>query len=153
IMAPPHGNTMEPLDLVPCFVQAGSQLRRSREKTGMRVRDVEQASSRIASEVGNREFFLSNSYLSRLEKGRFVPSAAKMISLCKIYHLHLPELLSWFRMEAATSTSLQARTDARKTHLIGVEIDGPLQTVNFPIRLGAEFNRHQTMLLSRAVGQ
>lgn len=152
-MTCPRQKRIESVDSEPWMVEAGKRLKQAREQTGMTIRDVEQASARIAKEYGNPECSLSNGYLSRLERGSSLPSAAKMIALCKIYHLKFFELLGWFHLEDALRGLLQIKTDAAKTHLASFEINDAQQSVRFPVRFASDFNPRQTGLVSNTIGQ
>ena len=64
---------------------AGQRLRRVRERLNLRVRDVEQASLKIADKYHNDEFSVLINRLSEIENHGLLPNIFKLYSLC--YHL------------------------------------------------------------------
>src|SRR5437899_1319324 len=75
---------------------AGQRLRRARERLGLRVRDVEQASQKIADKYRNDEFAVLINRISEIENRGLVPTVFKLYSLCAIYRLEVPEVLEWY---------------------------------------------------------
>ena len=64
---------------------AGQRLRRTRERLGLRFRDVEQASLKIADKYQNDEFSVLINRLSEIENHGLLPNIYKLYS-CR-YHL------------------------------------------------------------------
>jgi hypothetical protein len=75
------------------IVTAGLNLRASRERLGLTMREVESASVRIAEKHGNDEFAISPSRLSDIETKGLVPSIYRLYSLAVIYRHDLREIL------------------------------------------------------------
>ena len=65
-------------------MQPGTRLRRSRERLGLTMREVESASFRIAERHGNDEFAVCPSRLSDIETKGLVPSIYRLYSLSNI---------------------------------------------------------------------
>ena len=65
---------------------AGQKLKSLRHKCNITVREVEQASRRIAEAKGDKRFRISNGWLAQLENGMSEPSICKLFSLSVIYH-------------------------------------------------------------------
>src|SRR5579864_9572387 len=75
---------------------AGQKLRRARERLNMRVRDVEQASLKIAEKYHNDEFAVLINRISEIENRGLVPTIYKLYSLCAIYRLDFQEVIEWY---------------------------------------------------------
>src|SRR5579884_2270405 len=75
---------------------AGQKLRQAREARGLRVRDVQEASERIAQKHGNDKFGLVINSISEIENRGVIPSFYKLYSLAAIYRLDFDEVLSWY---------------------------------------------------------
>jgi transcriptional regulator with XRE-family HTH domain len=73
----------------PAILAAGLNLRASRGRLGLTMRDVETASARIAERHGNDEFAVSPSRLSDIETKGLVPSIFRLYSLAVIYRRDL----------------------------------------------------------------
>ncbi len=77
---------MEAPDGRSTILAAGLNLRASRERLGLTMRDVENATLRIAERHGNDEFIVSPSRLSDIETKGLVPSIYRVYSLAAVYH-------------------------------------------------------------------
>src|SRR5947208_3532902 len=66
---------------------AGNNLRASRERLGLTMRDVESASMRLAARHGNDEFVINPSRLSDIETKGLVPSVYRLYTLAIVYRL------------------------------------------------------------------
>ena len=75
---------------------AGEKLKRVRDRLGLTIRDVEEASRKIASRHHNDEFVIGLSRLSEIENKGTVPTIYRLYSLCSIYRLDLLEVLEWY---------------------------------------------------------
>ncbi len=82
--------------------EPGQKLKRVRERLGLRFRDVEEASARIASRRKNDEFLLALSRLADIENKGTIPSIYRLYSLCAIYRLDMPEVLAWYGISLDT---------------------------------------------------
>ena len=67
------------------MISAGQNLRVLRDQLGLTMRDVENASLRIAQRHGNEEFAVPPSRLSDIETKGIVPSIYRLYSLAVIY--------------------------------------------------------------------
>jgi transcriptional regulator with XRE-family HTH domain len=63
------------------------------------VRQVEQASGRIADAKGDRRFRISNGWLAQLENGISEPSICKLFSLSVIYHANFHDLARLYNVD------------------------------------------------------
>src|SRR5689334_6798377 len=104
--------------------EAGQRLRRARERLGLKFRDVEQASQRIAERHSNPEFVVLISRLSDIETHGTLPSIYRLYSLCCIYRLDLVEVLTWFGIPANAMAADAGLVDIEKTHAIDLDAEG-----------------------------
>src|SRR3984885_8281592 len=77
----------------------GQNLRVLREQLGLTMRDVENASARIAQKRANDEFAIPPSRLSDVETKGVIPSIYRLYSLAVIYRRDIRELLSWYGVD------------------------------------------------------
>ena len=79
---------------------AGQMLKRLRKQRNITVREVEQASRRIADvKGGDKRFFISNSWLAQLENHIAEPSICKLFSLSVIYHANFLDLVRLYQVD------------------------------------------------------
>lgn len=78
---------------------AGSKLKSLRNGCNITVRQVEQASVRIAEAKGDKRFRISNGWLAQLEKGISEPSIHKLFTLSVIYHADFRELARFYDVD------------------------------------------------------
>lgn len=78
---------------------AGSKLKSLRNRCNVTVRQVEQASGRIAEAKGDKRFRISNGWLAQLEKGISEPSICKLFTLSVIYHADFGDLARLYNVD------------------------------------------------------
>lgn len=78
---------------------AGNKLKALRNRCNITVRDVEQASRRIADAKGDKRFRISNGWLAQLENGISEPSICKLFSLCATYRTTFNELARLYNVD------------------------------------------------------
>jgi len=128
---------------------AGQKLKRVRERLGLKYRDVEEASQRLAARHGNDEFAIALSRLSDIENKGTLPSLYRLYSLCVIYRIEITEVLAWYGLPLASMASDIARMDLERTHEVAVNLsDGILQ---LPVSLDPGFDASRTTHLTRAI--
>ncbi len=135
----------------PAVVVAGLNLRASRERLGLTMREVENASIRIARRHRNDEFMVSPSRLSDIETKGLVPSIYRLYSLAVIYRHDLREVLSWYGIDlniAAADLSLSLPPKSQFS-----EFFQGASSVQMPVRLDPAFDPRRTTNLSRMVEQ
>lgn len=94
---------------------AGSnKLKALRNKCDLTVRDVEQASHRIADAKGNKNYCISNSWLAQLENGVSAPNIWTIFSLCAIYRVSFRDLLRLYEVE---TDEIEKYTSIANPHL------------------------------------
>ena len=95
---------------------AGNNLRASRERLGLTMRDVESASMRLAARHGNDEFVINPSRLSDIETKGLVPSVYRLYTLAIVYRCDLREILSWYGVDLNLAASDLKLTLPPKSH-------------------------------------
>ena len=78
---------------------AGQQLKLLRNRRHITVREVEQASRRIADAKRDKRYQISNGWLAQLENGVSEPSICKLFSLSVIYQVNLLDLLRLYDID------------------------------------------------------
>jgi transcriptional regulator with XRE-family HTH domain len=129
---------------------AGRKLKEARERLSLRYRDVVAASLRIAERRGSREFAVGLSRLADIENKDVVPSLQRIYTLCAIYRLRLPQVLSWYGVDAADLEADALSVDIPSTHLLPLEASGD-GMVAIPGFMQSEFDSRRTSLLTRFV--
>jgi len=97
---------------------AGQKLKSLRNRRNITVRDVEQASRRIADVKGDKRFCISNGWLAQLENGDSEPSICKLFSLSVIYHADLSDLLLLYNIDENEAEKFEPVADPQLTQLI-----------------------------------
>src|SRR5512145_1066198 len=130
--------------------EAGLRLKRTRERLGLRYRDVEEFSQQIADRRKNNEFVIAISRLADIENRGVVPSVFKLYSLCAIYRLDLAEVLRWYGVDAGLLASDSLSVEPDKTHPIGFGRDPlgqPVGEVQIPLSLDPGVDLRKTTFL------
>jgi transcriptional regulator with XRE-family HTH domain len=140
-----------PPDPVEMPVRAGSSLRRIRERLGLTLRDVEEATLEISSAENNNEYFVSVARLNQIENDGSLPSMYKLYSLAVVLQLGLEEILDLYGITLTKMDEHRSRMPLSRTHLVSVEGGDPARTIRFPIRFDAGFHPEKTIFLSRLI--
>lgn len=85
---------------LPCR-RGGEQLKRLRNSLGLALRDVQEASSKIARELNDTRFAVPFSRLAFMEKTGMAPNIYRLYSLAVIYHKNISEFFQWFGINLA----------------------------------------------------
>jgi len=94
----------------------GERLHAVRLVQGMSLRDVQQASLRLAKQLRNEEFSLPASRLHQIEAKNMVPSIHRLYTLAEIYGYDIAEFLDWYGIpQRAVSTQQLHPTSAAET--------------------------------------
>lgn len=128
---------------------AGQRLRKIREDLGLTLRDVEQASNRIAAKYNNPEFGLPLSRISDIETKGIVASVFRLYSLAVIYRLDFNELLSWFGIDMQNLSVDLSLVSPTKTHVLQSRPAG--EPVRIPVRMDPGFDLTRTTNLGRMI--
>ena len=97
---------------------AGQQLRSLREQRRLRVRDVEEASRRIAEATGDERYRLTNGWLVKLEKCASPPNIHHLFALGATYRLHFFELLRFYGINVDEQAKYEAVANPHVTQLL-----------------------------------
>ena len=93
-------------------------LKSLRNRRNITVREVEQASRRIADVKGDKRFCVSNGWLAQLENGDSEPSIWKLFSLSIIYRADLLDLLRLYNIDVDQKQKYEPVADPCLTQLI-----------------------------------
>jgi len=129
----------------------GQNLRALREQLGLTMRDVENASTRIADKHGNDEFSIPPSRLSDIETKGVIPSIYRLYSLGVIYRRDFRELLTWYGVELNRITADLELALPPKSHF--TEALSGIASVQVPLRIDPSFDTKLTSNIGRLVEQ
>lgn len=149
MIKPPNGRS-DPSGQDLIMEHAGQKLKKTRERLGLRYRDVEEASTKIAARHKNDEFAVALSRLADIENRGTIPSIYRIYSLCAIYRIELNEVLEWYGIKMG-SIGIDARTiEIDRSHLVNLSsIDG--SEVQVPLAFDPSFDIRKTVFLSRMI--
>ena len=128
----------------------GQKLRRARERLNLRVRDVEEASQKIAEKYHNDEFAILINRVSEIENRGLVPSLFRLYSLCAIYRLDFQEVLEWYGISLGALPADSMLAQIPQTHPIGFR-PGTHGEVLLPLSLDPGIDLRRTTYISRMI--
>lgn len=129
----------------------GQRLRMLREQLGLTMRDVENASARIAEKHSNDEFSIPPSRLSDIETKNVTPSIFRLYSFAVIYRQDIRELMSWYGVDLNRLALDLDVAMPPKSHVS--EALANLSSVQMPLRLDPSFDPRRTVNFGRMVEQ
>jgi transcriptional regulator with XRE-family HTH domain len=133
----------------------GQKLRRIRERLNLRVRDVEQASLKIADKYHNDDFAVLINRISEIENRNLVPSIHKLYSLCATYRLDFQEVLEWYGISLGSLPADASCVEVPQTHILsfraGDARGGVSSEVLLPLALDPGLDPRRTTYLTRMV--
>ncbi len=129
---------------------AGQRLRALREQLGLTIRDVENASLRIATYHKNEDFALSLSRLSDIETKGVLPNLYRLYSLAVIYRRDIRELFDWYGVDLSASATDLAVAAPPNSHIARVTAPHEVQV---PVRFDPGFDLRRTVNFGRMVEQ
>ncbi|HEX7330633.1 MAG TPA: helix-turn-helix transcriptional regulator [Pyrinomonadaceae bacterium] len=97
---------------------AGQQLKTLRNKRNITVREVEQASRRIADAKRDKRFCISNGWLAQLENGASEPSICKLFSLSVIYRANFLDLVRLYNVDVDEKEKYESVANPSHTQLL-----------------------------------
>ena len=133
------------------MVTAGLNLRAARERLGLTMREVENASERIARKHGNEEFAISPSRLSDIETKGLIPSIYRVYSLAVVYRREIAEILSWYGIDLSAASRDLGLSLPPRSHTS--EVLNGTKMVRVPTRLDPSFDARTTTNLGRVIEQ
>ena len=77
----------------------GQHLRSIREKLGLTMREVEEATRRLALNSRNAKMIVSPARLSNIENNNVAPSLFRAYALAKVYGCEVRDILSIYGLE------------------------------------------------------
>lgn len=129
---------------------AGRRLRRKREELNLRVRDVYEASTKIALRLGNDDYEIHIGRLSDIENNGIVPSIYKLYTLCAVYRLDIIDVLEWYGVNLSQLPGDAATIGVSKTHTISFHSEGH-GDVTVPLSLDPGLDLRKTTYISRMI--
>lgn len=132
---------------------AGLKLKRARERMGLRYRDVEEFSQRLADRRKNSELSIAISRLSDIENRGVVPTIYKLYSLCTIYRLDFSEALRWYGVDLSGLPADAVYLQPDRTHLMAFSAESVSAAgqVQVPLSLDPGLDLSRTTFLSRYI--
>jgi transcriptional regulator with XRE-family HTH domain len=130
---------------------AGIDLRKVRDRLGLTMRDVENASSSIARRHGSEEYLIPPSRLSDIETKGVVPSVYRFFSLAAIYRRPIKTLFRLYGIDLDSISSEWAASQPARSHVVSIEQEQDSCTI--PVKLDPGFDLKSTSDLGRMVQQ
>lgn len=115
----------------------------------MTLRDVEEASTRLAEVRGIEDYIMNPSRLSDIETKGVVPSIYRLYALSVIYRADFAEILKLYGVDLGSTAADLALFRPAKTHRL--EIIGNRGSVNIPVKLDPGFDLRITTNLGRMI--
>ena len=140
-----------PLSTLTLSAQAGFRLKQIRERFGLTLRQVEEASLEIADAERSSEYVVSTARLNQIENDGSLPSIYKFYSLAVIYRLSIDEMMGLYGINLAKMEQHRHATLQASTHLFTVEVGDPARPIRFPVRFDPGFRPEKTAFLSRLI--
>src|SRR3954471_15902164 len=97
---------------------AGEKLKRVRDRLDLTIRDVEEATRKIAARHKNDEFIVGLSRLSEIENKGTVPTVYRLYLLCSIYRLDPMEVMEWYGVDVGELPTDSSAAEIARTHPI-----------------------------------
>ena len=85
------------------MVNIGEKLRAIRVRWGLSLREVNEQSTKLAKDWGSKSYYISGSFLGRLERGKHEMTVPKLIALSTIYSQPPEQLLREFHPSMANT--------------------------------------------------
>lgn len=133
------------------MLSAGIDLRKIRDRLGLTMRDVENASLLISQRHGSEEYLIPPSRLSDIETKGVVPSVYRFYSLAAIYRRPVRALLRLYGIDLDGISSEWALSQPAKSHTATLESEQG--TCRIPVKLDPGFDVKETSDLGRMVQQ
>lgn len=130
--------------------EAGQRLRKARERLGLKFREVEVASQKIAERHANEEYSIVLSRLSEIENKGVLPSMYRLYSLATIYRLDFAEVLSWYGIDLNEQINDASLHKLEQTHPVHFSLNG-FGELQAPLALDPGVDLSKTTFLSRVV--
>lgn len=132
-------------------LSAGRYLKEVRNRLGLGLRDVQEASSVLATDEDNEEMYISAARLVQIENESSAPSVFKILSLSVIYGIDFLSLLRCYGVKPDRVHHYRRKISRELTHLVSSAVHDLDTTVSFPMRMDPRFQWETTQLINRAV--
>ncbi|HEU5409261.1 MAG TPA: helix-turn-helix transcriptional regulator [Nitrospira sp.] len=129
--------------------EAGRFLKAARLRVRLSMREVQRLSLKIAEGKKSRDYYVSHTWLTDIEKGEFTPSIYKLYSLSIIYKCSYDEMLQSFGIRLGDIAQEQTLLTLPRTHLIGERGGDASASIHLPADLKEKMPLVQTNLVSR----
>jgi len=129
----------------------GQKLKALRNVRNITVREVEQASRRIAEAKRDKRFRISNGWLAQLEKGVSEPSICKLFSLSVIYHIRFLDLIRLYDVDIDETVKYEPVANPHATQLLSAESRDKSGSVRVPQLLAPSLAARGTSLIPEKV--
>jgi transcriptional regulator with XRE-family HTH domain len=133
------------------MLSAGIDLRKIRDRLGLTMRDVENASVAISERHGSEEYLIPPSRLSDIETKGVVPSVYRFYSLAAIYRKPVRMLLRLYGIDLDAISSEWASSQPAQSHVVSIEREQDVCSI--PVKLDPGFDLRTTSDLGRMVQQ
>ena len=128
---------------------AGQQLKLLRNRRNITVREVEQASRRIAEAKRDKSYQISNGWLTQLENGVSKPHICKLFSLSVIYNVSVRDLLRLYGIDVDNNEQYESIANPHLTQLLPSGSIAMRDAVGIgPTCLASEFTTRHVLLNS-----
>jgi len=131
--------------------KAGFRLKQIRERLGLTLRQVEEASLEIADTERSAEYVVSTARLNQIENDGSLPSIYKFYSLAVIYRLSIEEMMGTYGINLGKMEQHRHATLQSSTHVFTAEVGDPGRLIRFPVRFDPGFRPEKTIFLSRLI--
>jgi len=128
----------------------GQKLKQARERLGLRFREVQEASEKIAEKRKSDKYAMVINSLSDIENRGLVPTLHKLYSLCAIYRLDMDEVMEWYGIERGNIPEDSELAPTPRTHLAHFD-PGDRREVRVPLSLDPGIDMSRTTFLSRMI--
>ena len=132
------------------MIAPGPNLRMSREKLGLTMRDVEAASKRLVRKH-HPNYLIMSGGLSNFESNGVTPGVHQLYSLAIIYRLEFNEILSWYGVDLNQTASDLETSAPPRTHLSRALPN--TAEITKPIRIDPSFDPRTTSNFAPMVKQ
>jgi transcriptional regulator with XRE-family HTH domain len=126
-------------------------LRELRERLGLSLREVEDASAILAAEESNQEMYISSSRLGQIENESSPPSDFKILSLSAIYGVDFLDLLKRYGVRPDCIHKYRRKVGRQFTHPVSTTLHDPESTVTIPMRVDPRFRWETTQFVNNVV--
>jgi transcriptional regulator with XRE-family HTH domain len=114
-------------------MQGGQKLKEIRNRRNIKIREVEEASRRIAEAKGDKRFGISDTWLTQIENGASEPSFCKLFSLSAIYRVKITDLMRLYGVDADEIGKYETIANPRLTRPLPAEARGDNHVIRFPV--------------------